>query len=59
MRTNDLKHIAEQSEEEYAEYVKDCLSNDSEPLDIYSWIAEQQATAEEYMNDYKRDEGLL
>ena len=58
MRTRDLKHLAEQSEEEYAEYVEECNDAGSEPTDIWTWLAEQQATAEEAHNDYLRDEGL-
>ena len=59
MRTRDLKALADESEEEYAEYVLECIKNGSEPQDLWSWLAEQQATAEEAMNEYQRDEGLL
>ena len=58
MRTRDLKALAEQSEDEYTEYVEHCEELDREPQDIWTWLAEQQATAEEEMNDYRRDEGL-
>ena len=58
MRTRDLKALAEQSEDEYAEYVDVCTTNNTEPLDIWTWLAEQQTIAEEEMHDYLRDEAL-
>ena len=59
MRTRDIKALAEQSEEEYAEYVEYCEELDQEPQDIWTWLAEQQATAEEEQYQYQKDEGLL
>ena len=56
--TKDLKYLAEQSQEEYEEYVSECKANDTEPLDIFSFVAEQIAIEEEYMNQFKRDEGI-
>ena len=54
MRTRDLKFLAEESQGEYEEYVTDCKSNNSNPVDIWSWLSEQIATEEEYRNEYLR-----
>ena len=58
MRSRDLKALAEENEGEYEEYMEECFERDEEPLDIWTWLAEQQAMAEEAHNDYLRDEGL-
>ena len=58
MRTMDRKYSAEQNEEDYELYVSRCADSHQEPLDIYEWLAMEKATAEEEMNDYRRDEGL-
>ena len=55
MRTNIMKDMAEVYQEDYDEYVNDC---EGEPLDIWSWLAEQIATAEEARNDQMRDDAL-
>ena len=59
MRTNDIKALAEEWEDEYQEYVDECDKLGNTPMDIFTWVATEQMTAEEEMNDYKRDEGLI
>jgi len=58
MRSRDLKHLAEENEDEYEEYVAQCIIDGSEPTDIWSWIAEQVATAEEYQYEFERDQSI-
>lgn len=59
MRTNTMKQLAEEHEEEYNEYVYECHKMGiAKPLDIYSWVAERRATEEEYRNDAVRDDLL-
>ena len=55
-----MKALAEQSEDEYEIYCQQRLEDgaDIEDIpDIWSWLSEQISTAEEEMNNYKRDEG--
>lgn len=62
MRTRDLKHLAEQSQEEYEiwrqEQIDDGVEED-DILDIFAWVGMEYLTAQEDRNDYLRDEGLL
>jgi len=59
MRTVSRKYSAEQNEEDYELYVSRCSDSNQEPMDIYEWLAMEQATAEEERNDYLRDEGII
>ena len=58
MRSNIMKDMAETYKEEYDEYVNDCIEINTVPIDIWSWIGEQIATAQEYRNDQIRDDAL-
>ena len=58
MRTNQIKALAEQWEDEYEEYAEECLREGNEPMDIFTWVVTEQMTAQEAQNDYLRDEGL-
>ena len=55
MRTNIMKNMAEIYKDDYEEYVNICKG---EPMDIWSWLAMEIATAEEYVNDAARDDAL-
>jgi len=58
MRSNIMKDMAEACKEEYDEYVNDCMEINMVPVDIWSWIAEQIITAEDYRNDQMKDDTL-
>ena len=58
MRTNKIKEIVEVSREDYQEYVDRCIKDGSEPMDIFTFVVTEEATAQEYYNDYLRDEGI-
>lgn len=67
MRTNDLKAMAEENEEEYElakseayeEWAKGKRLEVFDFPDIFTWVGMEYMTAQEEMNDYRRDEGLL
>ncbi|RKX85195.1 MAG: hypothetical protein DRP57_04330 [Spirochaetes bacterium] len=58
MRSNQLKFLAEQSEEEYEEYCDECLKEGIEPQDIYLWVQGQIADAEEARFEYEREDWM-
>lgn len=65
MRTNDIKHLAEEMEEEYEEalaaHVADIVINGLEHTDfpdIFTWVVMQKMTAQEDYNKFLRDEGV-
>jgi len=58
MRTNKIKELVEISREDYQEYVDRCIEDGSEPMDIFTFVVTEEATAQEYYNDYLRDEGI-
>ena len=59
LRTNDIKALAEEWEDEYQEYVDECKKLGNTPQDIFTWVVTEQMTAEEEDYQYKKDEGLL
>ena len=59
MKTRDLKTLAEESSDEYEEYIAECRKAGLDCLNIWMWIAEQIATEEEYRNDMLRDDALM
>ena len=59
MTSRQLKDMACDSEEEYNEYVYECHKMGIiNCLDIFSWLTEQEMTAQEYRNDAARDDAI-
>ena len=58
MRTRDIKAMSEKNQEDYELYLQRCEKNEVEPMDIFAWTAMEFSTAQEEMNDYRRDEGI-
>lgn len=61
MRTNDIKALAEEMQDDYEEELRLYVKNGGDEMkfpDIFSWVSEQEATKQEEHNDYIRDEGI-
>ncbi len=56
-RTKSLKELTELWRDEYEEYAQQQFEDEVEPskiMDIWAWVASEEATAQEYKNEYLR-----
>jgi len=58
MTTREMKAKAEGMGEFYDEYLEQCKKDKIEPMEFWSWFSMEIATAEEEMNEYRRNEGI-
>ncbi len=56
--TNHLKDKAIDNQEEYDEYANNCLEINTVPMDIWTWLAVEEATAEEARFEQERDDAI-